>query len=115
RRLLGVLFSYATKRGYCLSNPAKDTSKAKHVAKPPGILTAAQAASLLVNAEPEILPAIALGLFAGLRPESEVWRLDWAHIDFETGLIDVAADRTKSARNRWVKMSENLIAWLLPH
>ena len=115
RRLLGVLFSYAMKRGYCLTNPAKGASKAKNVAKPPGILTAAQAAGLLANAEPEILPAIALGLFAGLRPESEVWRLDWSHIDLETGLIDVAADRTKSARNRWVKISPNLIEWLLPH
>ncbi len=115
RRLLGVLFNYAIRRGYALANPITASSKAKQIDRPPGILTVEQAARLLECAEPEILPAIALGLFAGLRPESEVWRPDWSSVDFESRLIDVAADKTKTAQKRFVHMSDNLVAWLLPH
>jgi integrase/recombinase XerD len=115
RRLLGVLFSYAVQRGYALSSPVAQTSKAKVVDKPPGILTVAQASKLLECAEPEIQPAVALAMFAGLRPESEIVRLDWSHIDFESRLIDIAADRTKTAQKRFVKIHDNLLEWLLPH
>ena len=115
RRILGVLFNCAVNRGYALSNPIKATSKAKEVHKPPGILSVEQAARLLEASTREMLPAIALGLFAGLRPESEIWLLDWSHIDLEHRLIDVAADRTKTAQKRWVKIADNLAIWLLPH
>lgn len=115
RRLLGVLFSFAVERGYAIANPITKASEAKVIGKKPGILTVEQAIRLLGKAEPEILPAIALGLFAGLRPESECWRLDWSSIDFEDRLIDVAADKTKTAQSRFVKMSDNLVAWLLPY
>lgn len=115
RRLLGVLFGYAVQRGYCLENPAKKTSRAKVVDKPPGVLTPEQCVRLLVAANKEMLPAIALGLFAGLRPEAEVWRLDWADIDFKAGLIHIEAAKTKSARHRLVEMSANLKKWLTPY
>ena len=115
RRLLGVLFSYAVQRGYCLENPAKKTSRAKVVDKPPGVLTPQQCVRLLKAADKEILPAIALGLFAGLRPEAEVWRLDWSDIDFKSGLIHIEAAKTKSARHRLVEMSSNLKLWLKPY
>jgi len=115
RRLLGVLFGYAVQRGYCLENPAKKTSRAKVVDKPPGVLTPQQCSRLLAAADKQILPAIALGLFAGLRPEAEIWRLDWSDIDFKSGLIRIEAARTKSARHRLVEMSDNLKSWLLPY
>ncbi len=115
RRVLGVLFNYGLARGYCLANPVKATGKAKEVDRPPGILTVAQAGHLLAHADAEMLPALAIGLFAGLRPESETWKLRWEHVDFESRLIDVAADRTKTAAARFVKMSDNLVEWLLPH
>lgn len=115
RRLLGVLFSFGIQRGYAIANPITASSKAKQIDRPPGILTVEQTARLLESADPQILPAIALGLFAGLRPESEVWRLDWSAVDFESRLIDVAADKTKTAQKRFVHISDNLLAWLLPY
>ena len=115
RRVLGVLFNYGVARGYCLANPVKQTAKAKEVDRPPGILTVSQSAKLLEHASADILPAVALGLFAGLRPESETWKLGWEHIDFEGKLIDIGADRTKTAQQRYVVMPDNLMAWLLPH
>ena len=115
RRVAIVLFNYGVARGYCLANPIKLTAKAKEVDRPPGILTVAQSAKLLEHAPADILPAVALGLFAGLRPESETWKLGWEHIDFESRLIDIGADRTKTAQQRYVVMPDNLVAWLLPH
>lgn len=115
RRLLSVLFNFAVRSKYCLSTPMGDTSEAKEIDRRPGILSVAQAAKLLESAEPEILPAVALGMFAGLRPESEILRLDWSHLDFESGLIDIAADRTKTAQHRFVKISDNLAQWLQPY
>lgn len=121
RRLLGVMFSFARQRRYCLSNPVQETAKAKVIKDRPGVLTVEQAANLLEAADDEILPAIALGLFAGLRPESEIWRLDWSKIDFESKQIDVAPDATKNARDssegashRYVIMLPPLLAWLKP-
>lgn len=114
RRVLGVAFNYGVARGYCLANPITKTAKAKEIDRPPGILSVAQAARLLQHTGPELLPAVAIGLFAGLRPESETAKLRWEHLDFDSRLIDVAADRTKTSANRFVKMSDNLVAWLTP-
>ena len=58
-------------------------------------------------------------MFAGLRPESEIWRLDWSKIDFVRKQIDIEPLATKNtgdnASVRWVDMPDNLIEWLLPH
>jgi integrase len=113
RRLVSVLFRYGIRRGYCLENPAQKASRARVVDKPPGILTPEQCVRLLQGADYEILPAITPGLFAGLSPESEVWRLDWRDVDLEAGLIHIEAAKTKSTRHRLVEMSENLKLWLL--
>lgn len=115
RRLLGVLFGYAVQRRYAQRNPAGDASRAKQIDAPPGVLTPKQARRLLDGADGEIVPAIALGLFAGLRPESEIWRLDWKCIDLDAGLIDIAAEKTKTAQRRFVKIGKNLRAWLQPY
>jgi integrase len=114
KRLLGVLFSYAVSRHYLPTNPAREAEKAKVKPEKPGILTVEQAIRLLNNSRPEILPAVALGLFAGLRPEAEVWRLDWSCIDLHEKLIDVSKSKNV-ASDRFVAISDNLVAWLRPH
>jgi len=114
KRLLGVLFSCAESRNYIPSNPAQKTEKAKVKPEKPGILSVEQVSRLLRAASDEILPAIAIGLFAGLRPEAEVWRLDWSAIDLKEKLIDVTKSKNV-ASDRFVAISENLCAWLKPH
>jgi integrase len=94
RRLVILMFNYAVKRGYAKSNPAKETGKAREPKTKTGILTVEQASALLVNAGPEILPYIAIGLFAGLR-RAEIERLDWSEIDFDSGHIEVTAEKSK--------------------
>jgi integrase len=63
---------------------------------------------------PELLPYLAVGAFAGLRA-AEMNRLDWAHVDFEMGHVEVPAKAAKvKGRRRLVPMSDNLRAWLTP-
>ena len=50
---------------------------------------------------------------AGLRPEAELCRLDWSAIDLDERLIDITASKN-SASHRFVKVSDNLVAWLRP-
>ena len=61
-----------------------------------------------------ILPAVALGLFAGLRPE-ETFPLAWSQIDREHRQIDVTKGKTAAARPRYVPINDTLLAWLEPY
>ena len=113
RQRTALAFNFAIGRGYATSNPAEGAAKAKVVSEPPGILSVNEAARLLEAAAPNILPYIAIGLFAGLRA-AELERLDWSEIDFESDLIKVTAAKAKTAQRRFVKMQPNLREWLLP-
>ena len=114
RRVLIVAFNFAKGRGYCLANPADTTAKAKVVDAPVRIFTVKETARLLNAATEETLPYFAIGAFAGLR-SAELARLDWSNVDFESGLIEVTAKKSKTARRRFIKMRPNLVAWLAPY
>jgi len=114
RRLLIVMFNFAIQRGYATTNPAETTAKAKVVSEAPGILTIGEAARLLDNATADVLPFLAIGCFAGLRP-AELARLEWANVDFDSSLIEVTAEKSKTARRRFVKLQPNLAQWLAPY
>jgi integrase len=73
------------------------------------LLTAAE-----LHPELEVVPVIAIGLFAGLRM-SEIKQLDWRNIDFEHRVIDVDESIAKTRQQRNVDMSDSLIAWLVPY
>ena len=99
--------------GYVLKNPAVLAQRAKIKAEKPAILTVAEARALVQSVADDFVAAVALELFAGLRPESEVWALDWSQIDFKEKTVDVSESKNL-AGERFVKMSENLIESLLP-
>jgi integrase len=114
RRVLIVAFNFALGRGYCSSNPAEKTAKAKPVEGTVGILTVDETSRLLENADAELLPYVAIGAFAGLR-SAELERLDWKEVDLRAGLIEVTAANAKTARRRFVKIRPNLSQWLKPY
>lgn len=114
RAMLVMLFNFAMARGYAVENPAVAAAKAKVIGVPPGILSVEQASALLVNAPTELVPYFAIGLFAGLR-RTEIERLDWSEIDFESGLIEVKAEKAKTATRRLVTLQSNLREWLQPY
>jgi integrase len=114
RRLIILAFNFAMDCGYAASNPALKAAKAREPKSKPGILTVEQAAALLENASPEIVPYIAIALFGGLR-RAEIERLDWSEIDFDGGHIEVTAEKSKSKiANRFITIQPNLNEWLLP-
>lgn len=106
-------FNFAVRHGYAPINPVEGAAKAKVVGGRPGILTVEQASALLTNVPSNVLPYFAVGLFAGLR-RAEIERLDWSEIDFESGLIEVKAEKSKTAMRRFVTLQPNLREWLLP-
>ncbi len=113
RRDIRTLFSFCEKRGYCKTNEAKNTERATDVDKPVSILTPIQASNLLNACGDDILPYVAISLFAGLRA-AELQKLDWAEIDLTGRHIEVTAQKSKTQRRRLVPISDNLRAWLKP-
>jgi integrase len=113
RAVLVMAFNFANRSGYAVENPALGAAKAKVIGKAPGILSVTETARLLKAATPDVLPYIAIGLFAGLR-RAEIERLDWSEFDFESGLIEVKAEKSKTAQRRFVTLQPNLREWLLP-
>ena len=111
RRVACCMFAFGVERGYCAGNPAAQSAKAKTLESAVGLLTIAETARLLEAASDDLLPAIAVQAFAGLR-RAEVERLDWQEIDLAAGLLEVRADKAKTARRRLIKIQSNLAAWL---
>ena len=64
--------------------------------------------------EQELTAYFALGFFAGFRPH-EVVRLEWRHVDFVEGHIELSAKDTKTKiKHRFLPLHDNLRAWLTP-
>jgi integrase len=111
---LSVLFEFARKRRWCVSNPMSEVEKAKWRGTDPGILTPKEFERLLENATPATLPYWAIGGFAGLR-SAELERLEWQDIDFERELVEVTRSKSKTASRRHVAIRPALLAWLAPY
>ena len=65
------------------------------------------------STDPDVCALNAMILFGGMRRE-EVEKLDWSAVDFKTGHINVSAEVSKVARERYLPIPDNLRAWLLP-
>jgi integrase len=66
-------------------------------------------------ARARVVPYLAIGYFAGLRPQNELANLAWQDIDFSGRTIRVTPATAKKRRQRYVDMSDNLIQWLAPY
>jgi integrase len=116
RRIIGTLMRFATKRGY-LPKDHPGISEIELATQAPSdvqIFTPKEMSNLLAIAEPEIIPFIALGAFAGLR-HAEIKRLDWEDIHFQSGHIELKAKKSKTRIRRLIPIHDNLREWLAPH
>ena len=115
RKAIKTLFTFAQTRGYLPKGltEASDLQRVKEPAKPIGIFTPEQMATLLKHAPADLVPFLAIGAFAGLR-HAEILRLDWAEVDLADGHIEVKAAKAKTASRRLVPIPENLRQWLTP-
>jgi site-specific recombinase XerC len=117
QRHLRIYFNYAVKRGYCKTNPALALERVPTKEVEPVIMPIEQVYKLLEAATakaPAMIPYLTLGLFAGIRPD-EIKALDWRNVNFDRQEIKVTAGSAKTRSARYVKMTANLIEWLLPH
>jgi integrase len=114
RSRLSALFSYGCARHYLDSNPVTAVAPVKVVAKPPEIFTPEELSSVLLCADPALVPALVIGAFGGLRT-SELLRLSWSDVDLAAGYVHVAAAKAKTARRRLIPIPDNLREWLLPY
>lgn len=117
--LLKVFYDFMVNEGYAELNPFEGLKPSVTEVRQAEIecYSADEAEGLLRAAEkhaPAVVPTIAIGLFAGLRP-SEVDLLDWENVNFRTKRIRVTSETAKKRRSRSVEMHPNLIQWLLPH
>ncbi len=110
---LRTFFDFCVKQKWCSENPASDVDKAVLDEPPTEILSVDEAARLLACAQDdaELLPALAIQLFAGLR-RSEVCALDWSEVRDDE--IEVKAAKSKTRARRTVTIQPNLAAWLQP-
>lgn len=70
---------------------------------------------VLLDAAPEeSIPWFVLGAYAGLR-QSEIWRLEWSDISFESWQISLDRFQAKTYGERHIQMLPILRAWLAPY
>ena len=113
---LRTFFAFCFREEMITKNSALLVRKPKENAKTPAILTLediTKFARYICQHEPRLIAPIAIALFAGVRM-SELFELLWSDIDFTTREIHIRKEISKKPKQkeRWIKMSDNLIAWL---
>jgi integrase len=111
---LVTFFEWARAPGYVVVNAAERIPKPILDDRPPGVLSSKQAIKLLACAkekDPELVPSIAIQLFAGLR-RSEVAALDWNEIDLSENHLEVKAAKAKTRQRRLVNIPPALADFL---
>ena len=110
RRSFRNLFRWCKRRGYTLNDPTESITVPMVDQKLPVIFMPEQVQSVMKTAEeftPELVPYLALGLFAGIRPNEHA--LEWAAIGDQ---IHVGPKVAKIRQQRFVSITPNLKEWL---
>lgn len=115
-RSVRALFNFAVAQGYMDEPPTERAKKIKQeIPDEISVLSPAEAQEVMRRAlqmEPRLVPYLAIGIFAGLRPENELGRLDWDKINLKSRTITVTGKNAKTKKKRAVPISDNLAAWL---
>lgn len=115
-RSVRALFNFAVAQGYMDEPPTERAKKIKQeIPDEISVLSPAEVQEVMRRAlqmEPRLVPYLAIGIFAGLRPENELGRLDWDKINLKSQTITVTGKNAKNKKKRAVPISDNLAAWL---
>ena len=100
-------------KGY---NPTKTIQRKKVVRSTVQVFEPSEAKQILTRIDADLVPMLALWLFAGIRKE-EISRMSWDQVNrgLETGCILMEAKQTKTGVERSVPIQNNLKSWLLKH
>ncbi len=109
---LSQLWNYAIAEGWAENNIVASIPRPDAEDSEPAIFTVEQTVRLLEHAEKhDLLPYVALGLFAGLR-SAEIQRLDWSNVKLAERNIIVGSNVAKKRSRRVVAINDTLAAWL---
>ena len=114
RAVLSAAWTFAVRRGYATENVVQLVDKSTVIRDHIPTFTVDEIKRLLAAAPFDYLPYLAIGAFAGLRPE-ETAKLQWQHIDFAERTIRVNASVSKTREKRFAEISDNLAEWLQPY
>ena len=108
----GMEFGQEKSDWYVQTNPElKWTAEGKVFSKLPGICSVEETKTLLDAIPPKYRPALAIMFFTGIRAEVEMSMLRYSDITWGKR-VGLKAERTKTGRERWIKPTENLWAWI---
>ena len=119
-RHIRALLIFACKRKYApreLLEELHGVQLPESSSPPTRVFTPAHAQEIfdaLVAHRPDLIPAITLSAFCGLRT-AEVLRIDWKELLLDEGVLEVVANKAKTASRRTVPLGPAALAWLLPH
>jgi integrase len=114
RAVLSAAWTFAVRHGYAAVNIVQWVDKSQVVRDHIATFSVEQLTKLLNAAPRNYVPVLAIGAFAGLRPE-EITKLRWEDIDFHERTIRVNASAAKTRRKRFAEVSDNLMEWLRPY
>jgi len=114
RKEIVMLWGFAKSKGWVAEPLDKNlVPRAPEAEKARIILSVDQAAALMLHSTEDDIRALnALVLFGGCRRE-EVEKMDWSHIDFENGHINITAEISKVRTERFAPINDTLKAWLM--
>jgi integrase len=116
RNAVVQLFNFARDHGYLargLPTEAEAVKTVDVVVSENEIFTIEEMERLLSDVREELIPALTIKAFSGIRTE-EMLRIKWENINFETQHITISSDIAKTKQRRIIPMSKNLVAWLTP-
>jgi integrase len=113
RAVLSTAWTFAVRCGYASANVIQLVDKTSVVRDHIPTFSVEEITSLLAAAPGDYVPVLAIGVFAGLRPE-EINKLQWEDLDFHERTIRVNASAAKTRKKRFAEISDNLLAWLQP-
>jgi integrase len=114
RTVLNSLWNFAIKHQHATENIIRNIEKVSITRTAIPVFTADEVARLLAAAPVGFLPYLAIGVFAGVRPE-EIARLCWEDFDFDETTIAVNAHASKIRKKRFAEITPNLAEWLAPY
>jgi integrase/recombinase XerD len=116
-RILGGLFNFGIKRGFCTDNPVRRLDLSQRDPTEIQIHSVDEVAAIMSAAETYsdgLIPFLAMSFFCGIR-RAEALRLDWSAIDLHENWVKLPASITKTKRGRHIKIYPNNRAWLIPY
>jgi integrase len=116
-RILGGLFNFGIKRGFCADNPLRRLDLSQRDPFEIQLYSVEEAGAIMAAAEKYaagLVPFLAVSFFCGVR-RAEALRLDWSAIDLHENFVRLPSAITKTRQVRHIDISENCRRWLVPY